>query len=340
MGETSLFGNICAVVVTYNIGNQFESCFKSIKGQVDHIVLVNTSTDDGITARMLGDLRQKNTRLVDVIECPENNLGMAQNMGIARALDKGADWVLLLDHDSRLKAGMIPAMETALRRVKDQRSIGIIAPYLKDPELDAPPKYLKAWYKYWFQQVSFDEKTHFLHDLLCVSASGCLIPARLLRDEELRMDESFVIDGIDTDFCLRVQQYGFRIMAVRDAVLEHKIGARRRHNLLGLNIITTHHAPMRRYYLYRNRLKIWKRHALAMPGFFFFDFLRVVYEFWRILLLEDNKQAKLEHIFAGFLDGLRGIKGAKPGEDNTRTPEDKGAPLPGTAKSAKKKVGV
>ncbi len=324
MAEESIFGNIGAVVVTYNIGNGFERCFKSLKGQVDHVVMVNTSTDDGATAKALKSLKAANKGFVDVVECPENNLAMAQNLGIAQALDAGADWVLLLDHDSCLRPGMIAAMETAYRREKHPLQWGIIAPFLTDPDLKEQPRYLTTRHKYWFKQVEFDAETPVLHNLLCVSASGSLIPARLLRDDGLRMDEEFVIDNIDTDFCLRMGQQGFRIMAVRDAKLEHKIGERKRHRFMGMTIVTTHHAPIRRYYLYRNRLRIWWRYGTWVPGFFIFDLLRVVYEWWRIVLFEDNKSEKLKAILSGVGDAMRGITGAKPGTDNTRTEEDKG----------------
>lgn len=318
MAEDNTFGTICAVVVTYNIGNAFDTCFNSIKGQVDHVVVVNTSMDEGATARILARLQEANPDFVDVIECPENNLGMAQNMGIARALERGYDWVLLLDHDSRLGAGMIAAMERAYQDAQDRRNIGVIAANLHDPNIHAPQRYLQAWYAYWFKQIGFDEQTSVIDYVLCVAASGSLIPARLLRNEELRMDETFVIDYIDTDFCLRLNVEGWRILAVRDAKLIHSIGERKQHKLFGLTITTTNHSPQRRYYLYRNRLKTWRRYASDRPSFLIFDILRTVYELWRIILFETNKQAKMQAVTQGVWDGLRGIRGPRPGTDITR----------------------
>lgn len=318
MAEDNTFGTICAVVVTYNIGNAFDTCFNSMKGQVDHAIIVNTSSDDGVTTRALARLEESNPDFVDVLECPENNLGMAQNMGIEQALELDYDWVLLLDHDSRLGAGMLSAMEHAYQTAPNRLNIGLIAPNLHDPNVDAPQRYLRAWFGYWFEQKGFDDNTPVIDHVLCVAASGSLIPARVLRQDEFRMNESFVIDYIDTDFCLHLNTEGLRILAVRDARLIHKIGERKQHKLLGLTITTTNHSAMRRYYLYRNRLKTWRRYGTERPSFLIFDLMRTVYELWRIILFESNKHDKFQAIVNGIWDGLRGVRGPLPGIDITR----------------------
>ena len=313
------FGTVCAVVVTYNIGNAFHSRFNSLKGQVDHVILVNTSTDGDVTIRALQQLRDEDPEFVELIESPENNLGMAQNLGISKAIQDGYDWVLLLDHDSRLHAGMITAMEYALSRISNPLQVGLIAPYYEEENIDNPPHYLKSSGHYWFKQVEFDIKTKAIMDVLCVPASGSLISARVL-DDTMPMDETFVIDHIDTDFCLRLANKGYQIMAVRDAKMQHATGNKRKHSLLGKSVTVTHHSPLRRYYLTRNRITVWKRHARYQPGFFIFDFMRFVYEWWRILLFEKEKNQKLAAIMRGLIDGFRGRIGPKPGVDIERDP--------------------
>lgn len=318
VAEDNSFGTICAVVVTYNIGNAFDTCFNSMKGQVDHAVMVNTSSDEGVTARALARVAESNPDFADVIECPENNLGMAQNMGIARALELGYEWILLLDHDSRLGAGMISAMEKAYLAAPNRPNIGLIAPNLHDPNVEAAQRYLRPWFGYWFEQKGFDANTPTIDHVLAVAASGSLIPARIFQDSDFFMDESFVIDHIDTDFCLHLNTEGLRILAVRDAKLIHKIGDRRQHRFFRFTITTTNHSPARRYYLYRNRMKVWRRYMLEWPSFLIFDLMRTAYELWRILLLEDQKHAKVSAVGSGIWDGIRGVRGPRPGTDIAR----------------------
>lgn len=315
MADHPTLGSICAVVVTYNIGNAFDTCFNSLRGQVDHAVIVNTSSDDGTTARAIARLRDADPDFVDTVECPENNLGMAQNMGIAHALERGHDWVLLLDHDSRLGAGMIPAMERAWRDAGNPLNIGILAPNLADGE----QRYLRPWFGFWFQQKGFDGDTPVIDHILSLdSLSGCLIPARVLRQEDMRMDEDYIIGHIERDFCLRLVAEGLRILAVRDAKLLYQVGRRRTHRFLGVSVTTTDYSPTRRYYLYRNRLKTWKRHASERPGYLMFDLIRAVCDLWRIILFEDGKNAKLQALSQGVWDALRGVRGPRPGDDITR----------------------
>lgn len=320
MAEDHTLGSICAVVVTYNIGNGFDTCFNSLRGQVDHAVIINTSDDDGATARVLARIREANPDFIEVLECPENNLGMAQNMGIDRALARGDDWVLLLDHDSRLSAGMISAMEHAYFTAENRLNIGLLAPQLVDEQNHSTHRYLRPWFAYWFEQKNFDADTPVIDHVLRVPATGSLIPTRiLLEDDDLRMDEDFIIDGVDTDFCLRLATEGMRILAVRDAKLQHKVGSRKLHKLLGFSFASRDYATSRRYYLFRNRLKLWKRYAGERPSFLLHDLFHAVCELWRVILFEKDKQAKLHAISQGMWDALRGIRGPRPGEDITRS---------------------
>lgn len=319
MAEEHSLGSICAVVVTYNIGNNFDTCFNSLRGQVDHAIIVNTSTDEGVTARALERLRAAYPDFVDIRECPENNLGMAQNMGIALALEQNYDWVLLVDHDSRLGAGMISAMEQAYFAADNRLNIGIIAPNIVDTNApNSPQHYVLPWFGYWFERKSFDADTPVIDHVLYVIASGSLIPARVLRQEEFHMDETLIIDHIDTDFSLRLVTEGLRIIAVRDAKLLHKIGERKTHHFLGMKVVTSNHPPIRRYYHFRNRLKMWRRYAAERPSYFVFDLARTVYELWRIILFESDKQDKLLAASQGVWDGVRGVRGPRPGTDITR----------------------
>lgn len=317
MGDTGSVGTVCAVVVTYNIGSAFETCFNSIKGQADRIVIVNTSTDKGKTAKILERLCGDNPEWVVHLESPENNLGMAQNLGIAKALEEGYDWILLLDHDSRLGAGMVAAMLHIYSSARPQMDIGAIAPYLDDLGAGIAPSYVLPWHHYWFRRVQFDDQTPVLNNVFFAAASGCLIPRRVF-DDGVRMDEGFIIDHIDNNFCLQIQALGYRIIAVRDAVLHHRIGMRKTHRILGMNVTTTNHPPFRHYYHNRNRVVLWKRYGKRYPGFLIFDMLRMAYELSRIMFLEKDKNPKLQAVFSGFRDGILGKHGAMPGRSIRR----------------------
>jgi rhamnosyltransferase len=78
--------------------------------------------------------------------------------------------------------------------------------------------------------------------------------------------DALFIDGVDFDFSLRVRAAGIEIHLVRDAKMEHRLGAT---NEVGgwLGRFHTNHSPARRYYIMRNCLYLVERHWRAFPWF-------------------------------------------------------------------------
>lgn len=292
MVEQNTFGNVCAVVVTYNIGNVFDTCFNSLKGQVDHIVIVNTSTDEGVTRHVIDRLQAENPDLVTLIESPENNLSLARNLGIDAALASGHDWVLLMDHDSRLGAGMIAALEQAYLHHLARQTIGILAP------------------------TPTDAASQPGAELLSVPASGSLIPRRVLT--ELKFDPALVIDYADTDFCLRLRRKKFHILAVPGARMTQGVGRYTQHRVWGFSVTTTNRPAQRRYYQFRNRLILWRRYCGIFPAFFLNDFACAIREFMLIHMFEEDRIAKTKCILSGLIDGALGRTGPQKGTSLTR----------------------
>lgn len=302
MAEQSPFGSVCAVVVTFNIGNAFDTCFNSLKGQVDHIVIVNTSIDGGVTRHAVERIREENPDMVTLIEGTENNLALARNLGIDAALEAGHDWVLLMDHDSRLGAGMIAALEQAYFKSPVRQDIGILAPLPLHYQL--PESGTQS-------STQGDHPAEGRNDLYSVPASGSLIPRRALADN--RMDESLVIDYADTDFCLRLRKKGFRILTVPNARMTHGLGRYKRHSFFGQSVTVTHRPAHRRYYQFRNRVLLWRRYCGLFPSFFLEDFGCALREFFLILFFEQDRINKMKHILHGMADGLLNRSGAQPG---------------------------
>jgi rhamnosyltransferase len=137
-----------------------------------------------------------------------------------------------------------------------------------------------------------------LKNVMVAIASGSLIPIRTL-DTVGVMDEDFCIDNVDYDFSLRIVRSRMKILAVRDAVLHHALGCCQDHTLVGMRVTTTNHSPMRRYYIYRNRLRLWRKHGLYVPSFVLLDMCAIAFDIFKILCLEKKKRAKFRAIFSG-----------------------------------------
>lgn len=299
---------VCAVIVTYHINESFPALFEAIRTQVGHSVFVDNSKDNGVSHRILTALRDAHPHAVTLISNPENNLAIAQNLGIEAALKAGYDWVLLMDHDSLPAPDMVSQMLHAQAKDAQPESIGLLAPFVQNRGTDSAPR-LRARRADWYR-CRPNKAAPVVENLHCVIASGSLIPRHVLL--RMRMDESLVIDSVDTDFCLRLRAQGLRILAIRDAKLTHSIGEASRHRLGPLTLTTTNHSPLRRYYQSRNRILLWKRYATRFPSFVLYDMMHGIYEFIRIQCFEQQKAEKDCEIIAGIRDALRGVTGYRP----------------------------
>lgn len=295
-------GKICAIIVSYNIGMRFRETFLSVLPQVDKVFIVDNGSSQETTSllKRLQEINPEKTRVI----FNEKNLGLAkgQNIGLEYALAGSFDWVLLLDHDSEAHPDMIDHMARAFNNHSERESIGLIAPYLKELNVESEPHYVVPNYKILFKRRRFGENP-VMDDVLCVIASGSLIRLDVVRKLG-KFREDFFIDYVDSEFCMSLITHGWKILVVRDAILAHTLGEKQLHNLWGLKIIATNHSPERRYTIYRNRVYLWKKYLFGVPAYIVFDMAAAGLDLFRILVFEKNRARKLAQAARGGLTGL------------------------------------
>jgi rhamnosyltransferase len=279
--------SVIAVIVSFNPDAEFAEALRKISTLVDAIVLVDNASS----------IRQTyHTPNLHFIQ-NDTNLGLAaaQNQGIKKALALGAKWLLLLDDDSEPEPDMIANM---LAHANDPK-IAILAPRVRDKHVGSFHKFVVPKYGVFFRRVMVNVG-QVRTDVLSAIASGQLIRAELFEKIGF-MRDAFFIDQIDNDFCLRVKCAGYNIAIVGDAVLNHSLGAKQEHQVMGKTITTSNHAAFRRYFMYRNRTTLWFEYWLRIPAFVHYDMLAVCYDLFRIICFEENKLEKLKAIALGAL---------------------------------------
>ncbi len=269
------------VLVTYQPDDAVVTRIKGHLSQLSHVIVI----DNG--AASPADCLPKNKQIT-LIAHPENNLAAAQNTGICAARARGAKAVLLLDDDSEMGDAMLAKLCAAYTQ-----GDGLIAPQLM--EAGAPTKQVVPWLYFLFKRQIAPLSGSFTP-----IASGSLIPISVL-DQVGLMDESFNIDYVDRDFCLRLLQRGYRTKAIAEAELHHHIGATQTHAGLAIR----NHSPARRRSIFRNRLRCWTRYGLCFPSFLIYDVMAALYDLARIAAFEDEKRAKFAAIGKGVLDAIR-----------------------------------
>jgi rhamnosyltransferase len=311
IGENDLMSEdnpnpVVAVTVTYNVGRSFETALHSYLNQVAKVIIVDNSSDPKSRewlAAMAGSLGDR----VSLIQNGRNlGLGMAQNIGIRAALDMGARWLLMMDDDSRAAPDMVSTMLLALGQQEPE--VAVLAPRYAEQGVTRDARYViapKGDYRSPRFVIRDFSKRSILQHLFIAISSGSLIRASLFREIGL-IRESFSIDYLDVDFCLRALRRGYRIIAVGDAVLYHQLGAQTEHLLFGRRFWAWNHPPSRRYTIYRNRTRIWRENLFSFPGFVFYDILASLHDLFRILIFEDLKPGKLWAALKGIGVGLFG----------------------------------
>ncbi len=293
---------ICAVVVTWNIGDVIEKNFTAVCNQVDKVVFVDNGSEMQ-TIDILNRIRQRYPDKVVIIRNSSNiGLASAQNKGVDYALHHNFEWVLLLDHDSRPEHDMVFNLLKGFYACDGNRNIALVAPNIKDRNVNKPCYYITPRFGIFFKKSGF-KNCPIIKNVLAVIASGSLIKLSAIKDIG-RFREDFFVDHVDTEFCLRLITNGYSIIAVRDAVLRHSLGEIVPHYFMGMEINVTNHNAIRRYTIYRNRLLVWKMYFLKTPSFIMFDFLAALFELLKIVMFETNRKLKLEYALKGLYAGL------------------------------------
>ena len=293
--------NMCAVVVTYDPDIRLRERIEKIRDQVDKLLIVdNNSAPDCV------EMIQKISINLDVnvIE-NSSNVGIAEalNQGLKyfKALDSKYSWVLTLDQDSSCYSSLVQQLIMAYEECPFRDEVGIIG-------------------------TNYQEKTtgHILHkkkkanesweEVQNLPTSGCITSLAAFSEVgDFRSD--FFIDHVDTEYCMRLRNKGYRVLISPKVGMIHPLGyyrASKLHKLLRGSSMITNYPPFRHYYWTRNGLiLIWENLRRDTN----WSLNQVYYLFFRrtitILLFEDKKLIKIGNICLGVWHALisrRGIK--------------------------------
>jgi rhamnosyltransferase len=290
--ESSCRSQICAVIVTYNIGGAIHRCFDSIQSQVGHVVIVDNGSDESTR----GELKRLAVSDSVTFILNERNEGLARayNQAVEWARDKGFQWILTVDHDSEATPGMVDKLVEAYLTLKRQgiQNVGIVGanPFDQNTQL-----YISC-YPWEGGGMPLDEGD--------VISSGSLIQLRVFEDVGF-FNEDLFIYYVDVDFCLRLVRGGFRVYLCPEAVLLHKEGSKERRKLLWRHAYYDHYGKYARYYLTRNTLYMMKKHDLSRSSIYWMV-RRLCKDHAKILLFDHERFSVLWFSLKGLLDGLRG----------------------------------
>jgi GT2 family glycosyltransferase len=289
---------VAAVVLTWNGREDTLACLASLERVPDRpelvVVVDNASTDgtaEAVTERFLR---------AELVRSPENR-GFAggNNLGIARALELGADHVLVLNNDAEVEPGAIDALVEAATARPDAGSVGAKILFADPPDL------------VWFAGADYDPRRGYngrqrgyrepddgrwagVRETDRACGAAMLVPRAVL-ERVGAFDETLFLYAEDVEWSLRAARAGLRHYVVGESVVRHHVSAAAGgesspltlyYGLRNALVVAERYAPLGRLGTWRRRLVLLLAHAAQA-------------------LLAPGRLAGLRAVASGFHDGLR-----------------------------------
>lgn len=196
---------VLVIVVTHNGMHWLERCLSSVEGK-DLYVWDNDSTDGS------ADFVASHFPKAKLIRSAENlGFSIPNNKGIQYALDKGYEFVYLLNQDAWLEQG---AMEKLVAAAEARPEYGVLSPMqMTDGYVDKDRQFAKC--------LSTARQDGDLLSLKRVMAAHWLMPVRVIRQMGPLEEEMFPLWGQDDEWCQALHFCGYKVGVVPEARAVH-----------------------------------------------------------------------------------------------------------------------
>jgi rhamnosyltransferase len=239
------------------------------------------------------------------------NRGLAEalNKGIETAGEKGFENIFLLDQDSYVPEHFFEDMITFKSRMETRiAGDALYAPDFWDRNSESRARF-PVLYRFTLRHVSCGEMASFRSEGAIIAiTSGTLITYSAYKKIG-PLKEDYFIDFLDNEYCLRAHKMGVKVLINCDVVLNHSIGTRSKHTFGCLTIKPNHHAPVRRYYIFRNGIRTALDYFRYYPSYSFLLVARLCHEMLSILLYENDRPRKFRALLYGSYHGIAGKMG-------------------------------
>jgi GT2 family glycosyltransferase len=206
--------SVCVIIVSYNFEPWIDRCLPSVEASLlpaTILVIDNGSTDD--TCRII----RERYPAVELIENRENlGFGRANNIGIQQAVERGFDYLFLLNQDAWIEPDTLGKLVEAAEKNSEY---GILSPVHLNGKGDATDfgfsEYTGLKNREEAAQLA-DEVTPYPF----INAAMWLIPVRVIK-ETGPFAPLFPHYGEDRNLVLRVQKRGYKVGLVKSAFGYH-----------------------------------------------------------------------------------------------------------------------
>ena len=282
-----------AVVVTYKPDNDVIKNILQTSTFADLVVIVdNLNTPE--SNKILNQITVKAKNIQIVANMENEGIAKALNQGAKIALEKKYEWLITLDQDSFVEEGMLKNLFEGFDdyNQKDKDKVLSLSPYycyLGETEKEYPT-YNR------FRIIPSTITSGTVMKVECFEKIGYF-------------EEPLFIDCVDDEYFLRMSKAGFKILKIKEAFLEHKLGEKHEYKWFGKTVYSDEHNYIRWYYIMRNNLVIFTRYTFSFPKRNAFSAYMLTKWIAKVIFLESDKYRKLKSIGLGILHFIIGKRG-------------------------------
>jgi len=295
------------IIVNWNGLPDTIECIASMK-KITYPNYKITVVDNGSAGNDSAMLEQEFGDYIDVIKSTRN-LGFTGgcNIGIRQALDKGSDYVLLLNNDTVVASDFLSEM---IKAAESDKEVGIAGAKIYNYGTNqiqfvwggidfyrGQPTYTPKYVIERFREGPIDKGQY--DDLKYVDwASGCslLIKSDLIKTIGV-LDETFFALLEEVEYCTRARKSGYKVVYVPAAKVWHKWGK----STGVVSGFTVYYGTRNRFWLMKKYASKWQHCCFNIYFFGLYTWFAVAY----YMLFARNPRIVID-LFHGIRDGVAG----------------------------------
>jgi rhamnopyranosyl-N-acetylglucosaminyl-diphospho-decaprenol beta-1,3/1,4-galactofuranosyltransferase len=291
---------IYCVVVTHNRKTLLKKCINSLLSQTqepDGIIIIDNASTDG--TEKLVETEFKNNSSIIYNRLDKNTGGAGGfHFGIKRAIEKGADWIWLMDDDAEPHHDALKNLIYQSDNKNNVYGSVAVANVEGNIKLCFPIK------KIFNNKISFLEdynSLNIIENVVWLPFIGFFIHREAISKVGLP-DKDLFIRNDDVEYSERARLHGLKIYIIKASVIEHPFQPTISFNIFGKQIYYKRMPSWKMYYEVRNKIIIAKRYYPVLSGIK--SIFGVTLQVFLSILLEKNKMGYLKEYLKGIIDGI------------------------------------
>lgn len=289
----TMLPDVAIVVVTYHPQGDILARLDLLAQQSSQLIIVDNGSGPPIETQLFNYTKNDPTHRTFLPLGQNKGIAAALNVGLEKANSLGYRWALTMDQDTRPATDLLAHLKQIADEVQQTKPAIVAANYL-----DSTGKpYIKTT-----DSVQWSPAKTAI-------TSGSLVNIQAWHQLN-GYREDFFIDSVDHDFCFRCRFAGWQIIQCERPLMQHQLGqTNRRVWFMGLRPAVANYPPLRRYYMTRNRVAMFKTHWRNECWWTSKELAMIAIDAFLIVLYEPFKYQKLQAMGRGLWHGMIGQMG-------------------------------